>query len=107
MFGGTVAHADLVSHAASSGLDSAHDHLNVAQGKTTAASDVAASDTGNDSPNHAAGHCLDAHCCASDFPMTTQTILRDPPTGGKLVPRATSGYVFTCTYGLLKPPRIA
>ncbi|HML91920.1 hypothetical protein [Methyloceanibacter sp.] len=86
-------------------MDSAHDHLNVAQYTAAAESDVAAPDTGEEDPKQAAGHCLDAHCCAPDSQLTAQAVLKHPPTGGKLVPRASSDYVFTSTYSLLRPPR--
>lgn len=105
MFGGAVTLADSVSHAASKDLDSAHDHLNISLYTAGAESRVAAPDTGEEDPKHAAGHCLDAHCCAPVCQTTAQTVLNHPPKGGKFAPAATSDYVFTSTYNLLRPPR--
>ena len=105
VFGGTFTLADSASHAASRGLDSAHDHLSVADHETADATDLSESDIDEEKQESAAGHCLGAHCCAPDSQMTAQYVPKHPPTGGKLVPRATSDYVFTCTYSLLRPPR--
>lgn len=105
MFGGAVMFADSVSHAATHGLGSAHGHLNAGKHETADASNLSEPDTGNENQESAAGHCLGVHCCAPDSQLTAQYVPKHPPTGGTLVPRATSDYVFTCTYSLLRPPR--
>ena len=99
--GGVLVHADSAAHADSSDADAAHGHAGHA-------ADLGSVDLSNDdqeSPSHALGFCIDAHCCTPALHLAGQDLVRHSLESGKLVLDDQPDYAFSVTDSLLKPPR--
>jgi hypothetical protein len=109
VFGGFIAHAGSVVHAASNGFGIAHGHVNTVKGASvpvqSGSIDLFVSDAGTDDPGHAPGFCIDAHCCTPAVHIAIH-VLRHSVESGKLVFGPASNYALSVALSLLKPPRV-
>jgi hypothetical protein len=99
--GGALVHLDSAAHADSSDAGVAHGHASH-EGDPGSA-DLSKDD--QDSPSHALGFCIDAHCCTPAVHIAAHDGLRHPLESGKLVFGPASNYSLSVALSLLNPPR--